>query len=215
MTVYRRPDPIPLPHARPVHGMARIEQAIKEPLPGQLRAPVSNLSEKFAADLALGLMAGRFLHEGVLWTEPQLCFAFGISRTALREAIKILSAKGIVETRRKRGTILRQRSEWNILDPDVIRWLLVAEPDRTMADLTEALNVLAQAADTQGRPSLATVDNAKVAAAIDRIEQIGNPFLSAFTETTRSALQERKVGASTKKETQHEVTGGASELAPE
>lgn len=188
MTVYRRPDPIPLPHAQPVHGAPRVAcgQAVSDQPPARLAA--ANLSDRFATDLALGLMQGRFLHDSVLWTEPQLCEAFGISRTALREAVKILSAKGIVETRRKRGTILRNRSEWNLLDPDVIRWLLASEPDATTVALAEALRVLSRAAaslsaDSDGQDRHTFED-------VARIKKLGNPFLSALADVTSRALEQ-------------------------
>jgi DNA-binding FadR family transcriptional regulator len=44
------------------------------------------------------------------------------SRTALREAIKVLAAKGLVESRPKTGTRVRPRHAWNLLDPDVLAW---------------------------------------------------------------------------------------------
>lgn len=187
MTVYRRPDPIPLPHARPVHGLPRVARVHATSGQAPARLPVANLSDRFATDLALGLMKGQFLHDGVLWTEPQLCEAFGISRTALREAVKILSAKGIVETRRKRGTVLRNRSEWNLLDPDVIRWLLASEPEATTHALVEALQVLSRAAG-----SAATNPDRNGSSVYERaasIKQMGNPFLSAVAEVAWKALE--------------------------
>lgn len=45
-----------------------------------------------------------------------------VSLTALREAIKVLMAKGLLDARQKRGTFVRRRDEWNVLDSDVIRW---------------------------------------------------------------------------------------------
>jgi DNA-binding FadR family transcriptional regulator len=44
------------------------------------------------------------------------------SRTVLREAIKVLAAKGLVESRPKTGTRVRPRNAWNLLDPDVMAW---------------------------------------------------------------------------------------------
>lgn len=46
----------------------------------------------------------------------------GVSRTVLREAIKVLAGKGLVESRPKTGTRVRPRAEWNFLDPDVLAW---------------------------------------------------------------------------------------------
>lgn len=45
-----------------------------------------------------------------------------VSLTALREALKVLAAKGMVDARQKRGTFVRARADWNLLDADVLRW---------------------------------------------------------------------------------------------
>ena len=52
-----------------------------------------------------------------------------VSRTVLREAIKVLAGKGLVESRPKTGTRVRPRAEWNFLDPDVL-CLALFGPDR-------------------------------------------------------------------------------------
>src|SRR2546423_14262737 len=52
-----------------------------------------------------------------------------VSRTVLREAIKVLAAKRLVESRPKTGTRVRPRHEWNLLDPDVLAWQIEAGPD--------------------------------------------------------------------------------------
>jgi DNA-binding FadR family transcriptional regulator len=46
----------------------------------------------------------------------------GVSRTVLREALKVLAGKGLVESRPKTGTRVRPRADWNFLDPDVLAW---------------------------------------------------------------------------------------------
>ena len=48
--------------------------------------------------------------------------AHGVSRTVLREVIKVLAGKGMVESRPKIGTRIRDRADWNFLDPDVLAW---------------------------------------------------------------------------------------------
>jgi GntR family galactonate operon transcriptional repressor len=45
-----------------------------------------------------------------------------VSLTALRESLKVLAAKGMVDARQKRGTFVRARADWNLLDADVLRW---------------------------------------------------------------------------------------------
>jgi DNA-binding FadR family transcriptional regulator len=46
----------------------------------------------------------------------------GVSLTVLRESLKVLAAKGMVDARQKRGTFVRPRSDWHFLDADVLRW---------------------------------------------------------------------------------------------
>lgn len=52
-----------------------------------------------------------------------------VSRSAYREAIQALTAKGLVESRTKAGTRVLPRSRWNLLDPDVLAWAFAGEPD--------------------------------------------------------------------------------------
>jgi DNA-binding FadR family transcriptional regulator len=60
--------------------------------------------------------------ESPLPREAELAQQLGSSRTAIREALKVLSAKGLVETRQKLGARVRARRFWNLLDPDVLAW---------------------------------------------------------------------------------------------
>ena len=64
------------------------------------------------------LAAGEILPE-----QGELSRMLGVSRTVIREATKVLAAKGLVESRSKRGTVILPRSEWRLLDPDVLAWL--------------------------------------------------------------------------------------------
>ncbi|MGA6205360.1 FadR/GntR family transcriptional regulator [Nocardia testacea] len=57
-----------------------------------------------------------------------------LSLTALREAIKVLAAKGLVDSRQRRGTFVRDRAQWNVLDSDVIRWRHSAGDASAMLD---------------------------------------------------------------------------------
>ncbi|WP_020500422.1 FadR/GntR family transcriptional regulator [Sciscionella marina] len=54
----------------------------------------------------------------------------GVSKTVVREALKVLGAKGMVESRQKRGTVVRPRAQWHLLDADLLRWHGGARPDR-------------------------------------------------------------------------------------
>lgn len=61
--------------------------------------------------------------------EDELISDLAVSRTVLREAVRVLSAKGLVEARPKTGTRVRARDDWNILDPDVLSWRIEATND--------------------------------------------------------------------------------------
>ncbi|MBA3346375.1 MAG: FadR family transcriptional regulator, partial [Gemmatimonadales bacterium] len=75
--------------------------------------------------------------------EEALGFQLGVSRTVLREAIKVLAAKGMVETRPKTGTRVRAQHHWNMLDPDVLEWRFEAGPDeRFLRNLTEVRHII-------------------------------------------------------------------------
>ncbi|HVV22903.1 MAG TPA: FCD domain-containing protein [Pseudonocardiaceae bacterium] len=70
-----------------------------------------------------------------------------VSLTALREALKVLSAKGIIDARQKRGTFVRPRSAWNTLDGDVMRWRSAGPPDLDLLEnLTEVRTIVEPAA---------------------------------------------------------------------
>ncbi|HEY4189940.1 MAG TPA: FadR/GntR family transcriptional regulator [Candidatus Limnocylindrales bacterium] len=59
----------------------------------------------------------------ILPEQGELSRLLGVSRTVIREATKVLAAKGLVESRSKRGTVVLPRSDWRLLDPDVLAWV--------------------------------------------------------------------------------------------
>jgi GntR family galactonate operon transcriptional repressor len=72
---------------------------------------------------------------------------FAVSLTALREALKVLAAKGMVDARQKRGTFVRPRADWNLLDGDVLRWQFDSGADTSMLDqLQEVRGIVEPAA---------------------------------------------------------------------
>jgi DNA-binding FadR family transcriptional regulator len=61
---------------------------------------------------------------GTVLRIDQLDERFGVSRSVVREAVRVLSSMGLVETRRRLGLRVQPRSGWNVFDPRVIRWRL-------------------------------------------------------------------------------------------
>jgi len=57
-------------------------------------------------------------------TEAELAKLHAVSRSVIREAVKMLTAKGLLSARPRRGTVVEPSSNWNLFDTDVLRWLL-------------------------------------------------------------------------------------------
>jgi DNA-binding FadR family transcriptional regulator len=93
--------------------------------------------------------------------EAALSERFGVSRTVVREAVKVLASKGLVESRPKVGTLVRPRRHWNLLDPDVLAWRYEAGPDAGfLEDVSEVRAIIEPpaAALTAERATSAEVD---------------------------------------------------------
>jgi len=82
-----------------------------------------------ARDLGIAILSGKHAPGDVLPNEINASVQLGISRTAYREAVRILAAKGLVESQPKTGTRVNPRSRWSLLDPDVLAWTFATEPD--------------------------------------------------------------------------------------
>lgn len=76
------------------------------------------------------IIEGKLRPGGLLPIEADLARELGVSRPSLREGLRALAAKGLVETRTRRGTIVRPKECWDILDPDVLAWMANAPPDQ-------------------------------------------------------------------------------------
>lgn len=110
-------------------------------------ALLRNLHEHVTQKLGRSIIAGD-LHPGdVLPREELLSKQMEVSRTALREALKVLSAKGLVESRPKVGTRVRDPRFWHQLDADVLAWRCASMPtDDFVEKLTEMREIVEPAA---------------------------------------------------------------------
>ena len=80
------------------------------------------LSEMVAGTIGKRIVTGHYKPGDTLPTEPEVQAEFGVSRTAVREAIRLLAAKGLTASRPKIGTRVRPSVDWNMFDVDVLRW---------------------------------------------------------------------------------------------
>lgn len=164
-----------------------------------------------ARDLGILIVSGRYKPGEVLNGEIAASDRLHVSRTAYREALRILSAKGLVESRPKTGTRVSPREKWQMLDPDVLAWIFEFEPDDDLlASLFELrkivepeaaalaaqrrtdahLTAMADALEGMARHTLA-VEEGRVAdqnfhAAL--LDASGNPFLVTLTSGVGAAI---------------------------
>src|ERR1700676_5749095 len=88
------------------------------PLRGQ------NLTYTIAHNLGVAIVTGVYSTDNPIPIESELSRQYNASRTVLREAVKMLTAKGLLGSRPRLGTWVQPESNWNLLDPDVLGWLL-------------------------------------------------------------------------------------------
>ncbi len=164
-----------------------------------------------ARDIGVRIVSGRIPPGRVLDGEIEASERLRVSRTAYREAVRILAAKGLIESRPKLGTRVSEPRHWHLLDPDVISWIFSGTPDerllnglfelRTVVEpaaaalaaerrTTQHLQVMRQSLDRMASNSLA-VDEGQQA---DRdfhaalLEASGNPFLASLTSGVAAAV---------------------------
>src|ERR1700719_3234494 len=87
-----------------------------------------NLTQNIVQDLGVAVGSGKYSKRNTFPVEADLCRQYGASRSVLREAVKMLTAKGLLRARPRQGTWVQPEDSWNLLDPDVLRWLLERKP---------------------------------------------------------------------------------------
>lgn len=133
--------------------------------------------------IGLDVIRGRFATGEALPTEPALCEQLGVSRGALREAVKALAAKGLVELRPRTGTRVKAQSEWNLLDSDVLMWLREVDRDSLITHLTEVRELIEPGAAAYAASRASELERVELVAAYDAMENASTSMNSRlFTE---------------------------------
>ena len=88
-----------------------------------------SLASQLARELGRRIVAGSYPPGRLLEDETALAERYQVSRSVVRDAVKILVGKGLLEVRRGIGTRVRERSSWGLLDHDVLAWYQSAPPD--------------------------------------------------------------------------------------
>ena len=131
-----------------------------------------NIHESLANILGTEIVGEVHPSGSLLPNEFEMRERFSVSRTALREAYRVLTAKGLIVSRPKVGTRVRPKSDWNMLDPEVLAWHLQTVPTEAFVSDLFALREMvepaaaAMAATTRGK---ATID--RIAQAYSEMER--------------------------------------------
>ncbi len=110
--------------SRDQHEGARLAGVIE--VRGVLGATVSALGTR--------ILGGEWLPGESIPKEADLCEELGVSRSVIREAFRILGAKGLIRSRTSDGTRVQSRSEWRLLDPDVMNWRIKAGDTKSLLE---------------------------------------------------------------------------------
>lgn len=175
------------------------------------RAKALRIHGTIARDIGIQIVSGMFKPGETLNGEVAASDRLHVSRTAYREAVRILAAKGLIESRPKTGTRVSDRGKWHLLDPDVLSWIFEFEPDAALvASLFELRKIIepeaaALAAQRRNQPHLermarALDEMAEHTLATDAgreadqdfhaalLEASGNPFLATLTSGVGAAV---------------------------
>ncbi|SFK26041.1 DNA-binding transcriptional regulator, FadR family [Sphingomonas sp. NFR04] len=124
-----------------------VDEAGVQPITRTPKGSGRRLRGAIAHYLGTQIVSGAIAPGEKLTGEVANAEALDVSRSAYREAVQVLTAKGLVESRPKAGTRVLPRSRWNMLDPQVLAWAFSGEPDTDFVrDLFELRAVVEPAA---------------------------------------------------------------------
>jgi DNA-binding FadR family transcriptional regulator len=179
--------------------------------PATERKRALRLHGTIARDLGIRIVSGRLEPGRILNGEIQASERLQVSRTAYREAVRILAAKGLLESRPKLGTRVSEPRQWHLLDPDVISWIFTSSPDaRLLSSLFELRTIVEPAATALAAKRRTSTQLQALRAALNRmahnslaveagrqadrefhsvlLEASGNPFLASLTSGVAAAV---------------------------
>ncbi len=121
--------------------------------------------------LARRIMSGRIRPGEGLPNTQDLSAELGVSRSALREAIKVLGAKGMLEVRPRTGTRVLPRSSWNLMDPELLGWCGPSLDADLVRSLLECRQLIEPGAAAFAAQRATTTQLATIEAALERMAQ--------------------------------------------
>jgi GntR family transcriptional regulator, galactonate operon transcriptional repressor len=129
------------------------------------------------------ILGGTYTPGQLLPREDDLADALKVSRTSIREAVKVLSAKGLLDVKRRVGVRVRPRDDWNLLDPQVLAWHPDLRRDKELiGGLIEARRIIEPAAAALAAARATAADLARIERAYEGMERNLRTDLDACCE---------------------------------
>lgn len=133
-----------------------------------------SLHGRVVHELGKRIVSGQLGEGEILPNEAELGAEFEVSRTALREGIKVLTAKGLLVSRTRTGTRVRPRLEWNMLDPDIMAWRMESKQGGDfLQDLMEFRRATEPMAASLAAVRATDAEIAFMAQALEKMEAAG------------------------------------------
>lgn len=141
---------------------------------GRAGGRAERIHQQIARELGTAILGGRYGPGHAFRGEIEESAALGVSRTAYREAIRILIARGLLESRPKVGTHVTARERWNLLDPEMLAWMFSGEPEpRYVQDLFELRGIIEPAAAALAAVRRTVEQLATMREALDEMRKLG------------------------------------------
>src|SRR5271168_2206178 len=129
-----------------------------------------NLTSSIVQDLGIAVVTGTYSDKNPFPVEADLCTQYGASRSILREAVKMLTAKGLLGARPGQGTWVQPEGSWNLFDPDVMRWLLERKFSLSLLiEFTQIRLAVEPAAAAMAATEAGPAEKAAIANALNRM----------------------------------------------
>ena len=124
-----------------------------------------NVHSQVADRIGASIVRGDIVPSAALPSEMAICEMLDVSRTVVREAIRTLTGKGLVESRAKSGTRVRPPEQWNQLDPDVLRWRMeTSDVDANLGKLFQLRDAVEPSASALAAAHATAQDLARIRA---------------------------------------------------
>lgn len=144
-------------------------------------ARAASVVDRLVSALGRDIVGGVWKPGATLPTEPEIAHRLGAGRNAVREAVKILAAKGFLRTERRAGTIVRPESCWNLLDPEVLNWILSASANRDhlLDELFELRSIIEPAVAALAATHASAMETLRIFEAYDLMEKVRDEIQKA------------------------------------